>query len=177
MPSAESINLPNAVSYKLVSGLIALIAEIGTLVKLIITTITPTINSEVTRTRFVHLITSGPPSAISVPSTTQPTPSIGFQIFASSANPNPFTRLIIELANKFASTAYQPKFAKLITTARIATPLMPRTERNQIHRSIPYRTANNTGKHEINTHTILKQKILINICLNPRYCATYAPCV
>ena len=109
----------------------------GTAVKQIMTTTAPTISSAVTRKRFTHLITSGPPRAIRVPRITHSTPSTGAQKVGSRVTPKPPKRLIMELAKSCESTAYQPKFARLMTVARIATPFLPRTERSQIHRSIP----------------------------------------
>ena len=140
-------------------------------------TITPTTNNATTRNLLVHFITSGPPIAISVPKTTHNTPNIGFHKSSFNTIPKFFIRLIIEEENKLAATAYHPKFAKLITIDNIATPLFPNTALNHIHKSIPYLTAKKIGKQLTNTQIKLKAKILINICLNPKNCATYAPCV
>ena len=159
------------------AGFTATMSFIGTTTKHSTTIITPTASNAVTRNRLVHLITSGPPNAIKVPSTTHSVPNMGFHIVGSSVSPNAPNRLIMDDANKLAATAYHPKFARLITVDRMATPFLPSTDRSQIHKSIPYRTAKSTGRHSISTHTILKQKILIIICLKSKYCATYAPCV
>ena len=119
------------------TGFTARMSLSGTDTKHSTTIIRPTPRSAVTRKRFVHLMTSGPPSAISVPSTTHTTPRSGFQIVGSSTTPKFPKRLIMDEANRLAATAYQPKFARLITVDKMATPLPPSTERSQIHKSMP----------------------------------------
>ena len=119
------------------TGRTAAISESGTETKHSTTMIVPTPSSAVTRKRFVHLMTSGPPRAISVPSTTHTTPSTGFHTTGLSASPNVANRLIMDDANRLAATAYQPKFARLMTVDKMATPFPPSTERSQIHKSIP----------------------------------------
>lgn len=114
------------------------------------------------------MITSGPPSAISVPQITQIVPKKGFQIKGSKLIPKLDAKLSIGKANKFAATAYQPKLAKLIIVDNTATPLLPSTALNQINKSIPYLTANNTGKHSIQSPYQIKANMFINICLNPK---------
>ena len=59
----------------------------GTAAKQIPTMMTPTASNAITRKRFVHLMTSGPPTAINVPSKTQRVPRIGPQIPLSSTRP------------------------------------------------------------------------------------------
>ena len=118
-------------------GLTATISRSGTAVKHSTTTTAPTASSAVTRKRLVHLMTFGPPSAMSVPSTTHRQPNIGFQTAALSTRPNFAARLIIDEENRLAATAYQPKFATLMIVDSTATPRRPSTERSQIHRSMP----------------------------------------
>ena len=144
----------------------------GTAVKQMMTTMAPTMRRAVTRKRLTHLMTSGPPRAMNVPRITHKTPNAGFQKVGLSVTPKPANKLIMEEAKSCESTAYQPKFAMLITVAKMATPLMPRTDRSQTHRSMPYRTAKNTGMHSIKIQTMLKQKMLMSICRKDRYCAT-----
>ena len=119
------------------TGLTATISRSGTAVKHSTTTTTPTASSAVTRKRLVHLMTFGPPSAMSVPSTTHRQPSTGLQTAALSTRPNFAARLIIDEENRLAATAYQPKFATLMIVDSTATPRSPSTERSQIHRSMP----------------------------------------
>ena len=140
-----------------------IMSVIGTATKQIPTIIRPTINKAITKKRLVHLITSGPPRAMRVPRRTQRVPRIGAHTPLSKPSPKLFPKWIIELAKRLAATAYQPKLAKLIMVDSKATPFFPRTALNQIHKSIPYLTANKIGRHSIKTQIMLKLKIFINI--------------
>ena len=86
---------------------------------------------------LIPFIVSGPLRAIKVPKKTHIVPSIGAHIALSSTSPKLLAKCIMEFAKRFAVTAYQPKFAKLITVDKSATPFCPRTDRSQIHKSIP----------------------------------------